>query len=409
MNGMPGFRKIVVGGFLLLLIGVLAGWLWRQSALPALPSSGLASESPRISSSRGGPDGDLDAGNNGKSQKKRAEDKGTQKRSLENVIAQITSGKLRPDEAGHINIDEAAELIRKTNLEVQDVNKRSRITSTVIGLLGAQGDAETAWSLIEPGAGSVRLSNLAAYFMIKSEPADRLVAKLSELTDPADYSSALNDLTSVRPQELSKMLADGTMVIEKGDMSSFLLGLIASTNQDEPLATDEARKVLENLSAMVSKGTMNADQFASVLAEGSFGNGFDQWQVIKGMDNFQAMAKSQASVIRNMMMVDPAQAMGEIMADDKAKASASVWNATMSSLYEMDTAYANRWVAENLSKLDAPTSQHVMASLARVALRDKDFATVEKWAGQVSDEKVRTNLLNELEKQRKKSQTANKK
>lgn len=264
----------------------------------------------------------------------------------EEVISGIVEGKLKATEAGRIRFEDALKHISKMNQEGKSVDERSKVSSTLIYLLNLQGSPEDAWRLIDPNTGFVRNSNLGTFFMFTREPADGLVAKLSALTDPTDYSTALNNLTSTRPEELTKLLADGKLIVDKADMTSFVNGLIASTNGEKPLLTDKnkAQQVLADVASMVSAGTMTSGQFASIVTQGAIGDGFDQWRALRFVENStnpEELQRCQSAVIRNMIMVDPREAMAAMLESDVAKGSASVWNDTINSLFDVDTAYAN--------------------------------------------------------------------
>ena len=89
---------------------------------------------------------------------------------------------------------------------------------------------------------------------------------------------------------------------------------------------------------------MTSGQFASIVTQGAIGDGFDQWRALRFVENStnpEELQRCQSAVIRNMIMVDPREAMAAMLESDVAKGSASVWNDTINSLFDVDTAYAN--------------------------------------------------------------------
>ena len=292
----------------------------------------------------------------------------------------------------------ARELIARCKAEVTDINQRRRLSSRIITALCNRGYTGEAWGLIEPDSGDVRGGELLAFFENKTLSFKDRSVYLDELSEPSDRSWALSGLINVPAERLHEVDFDGIFVssiLEKNTISSKIAMAITglgSIGSNIPNGAELTRKLLETSALLVRSNKLDASHLTRILQADLGNDGFYHWnfldQVKRGVSP-QNYEQLQASVVPQMIQGDANRAMKIVCSDPFSMGSGAIISQAIEAWYIADSQGANAWVTSHVADQNSTTKNLILASVARVAVKDGDFKTALQWTGQMSDPQLK--------------------
>ncbi len=293
-------------------------------------------------------------------------------------------------------------LLDRARNEVKDIRHRAAISSAILSALCAQGKVSEAWNLVEPGRGSVREAGIGAVFGSTDGSTDFLIGKLEALTEPRDRSRALEGLIRSRPAEIATLDFGGISLNSAAERRAVAAALTAAINQQSRTGAGDPEIVKGLLGKSVE--LFKDEKIGATALSGIF-NGMDvkdpfhSWKLIAGLAETveqEDLELLYRGTVQTMIRVDLERSMELITSNSHAKFSQPVIGRAVDLMYSMDPHNANRWITENLSRVDHATAQHLIASIARVAARSGETDTALRWAERLEDGDEKTKILEEI-------------
>jgi hypothetical protein len=301
-----------------------------------------------------------------------------------------------------ITTDQARVLLERVKTEVKDIRHRATLSATILSSLCQQGHAREAWDLLESAPGLVRQKSIGALFKDDPAPITSMLARLERLSDPKDRIQAMGNLVRGRTDEILKVDFNSVSVISAQEKQALASAIASAINQDpidrrqDPAA---ARRLVEKALELYQQGKIATDGMAGIFNNTHAGDAFAQWDMIGRLKHEVKpvdLEQLYGGVVQNMIKAEPDRSMTLICSNPTSKESTQVITWGIGIFYGVDPNAANAWITSHLPSLDPATGQHVINSVAGVALEKGEYDTARQWADQIVDEERKIQLLEKI-------------
>ena len=299
-----------------------------------------------------------------------------------------------------ITPSQAAQVLSSLEGEVANIDERALIAASVIAGLCSGGHAGEAWDLISEAPGLVRESQLASWFINNQLPIGEAVERFNLLTDGKDREKALQHMFVNRANDLPGF--DPDVLKLRSDTEKRLFGdSIVTMIGEQRLASDlePTKALLDKSVSLASSGAIPIASSVRALAAAGSGTGFDQWRIIQNAKESlltRDLEELMKPVAANIVAEDAAKALGMLTSDPSTRYSYAVLNAGMKKYYSIAPDAANKWVTDNIDRIDAATAQRMMVIVAQEATRNNEYDTAQQWAARILNEDVRHELEEQI-------------
>jgi hypothetical protein len=290
-------------------------------------------------------------------------------------------------------------LLARTKSEVKDIRHRAAVSSAILTALCAQGEIEEAWNLVEPGRGTVREAGIGAIFGNSAVSAPFLLGKLDTLAEPKDRARALEELIRSRAGGIASIDFAAIRLDSAQEKAAVVNALTAAINQQAKAKAgdpDAVRNLVEKSVKLFTDEKIDAASLARLMNNSDTRDPFYQWGLIDGLKETavpEDLERLNSGLVRTMIRRDLERSMDLITSNAMTKHSQQVIERAVDLMYSIDSKKANDWVTTNLFRLDQITAQHVIASTAKVAVRNGELETALRWAERLDDSKARSEIL----------------
>ncbi|RYD49037.1 MAG: hypothetical protein EOP85_02365 [Verrucomicrobiaceae bacterium] len=292
-------------------------------------------------------------------------------------------------------------MLAKVKAENKDIGERALLCACILHALSESGHVDEAWKLLEESPGSVRVMEIGMLFQTDKLPLETLLTRLRELTDPDDRTNAIRAILSSRSASIAQ-LDFNTFPLESESDQRAAFGAFVSVLHgaagEKDVATSEA--VLGKLVDLVGTGKIDGKHLYVVL-DGDYGvDPFRKWEMLRPVEGGMSPADSErfrVQGVTSMVRADMDKAMELLCSDPQSRYSVPILNKAISTIYQLDPAHANKWMTENLSRIDPATGQRVIVSVGQAAIRSGELATARQWAEHLLNPGVKEQLLKQID------------
>lgn len=282
----------------------------------------------------------------------------------------------------------------------QDMSAKTLFCSKIIRELCENGYSIEAWDIIEPGLGSVRFSQLSAFFLAAKLSTDELFDRLKTIESGGEMVSCFGYfLTRYKPSEFSDFLtsqrfkdfADSpNSKLSKDNISSSISLVLQRNLNDSPPA--QVNNITNTISTMLSNGFLNPDDLLALLSKDNLGGPFVAWDLIKAVDiKHLAVGVSRDTrdhLIAKMVYTDAPQTITKIFENGGDNFSHDI-DVVISSWANIDSEGATSWYTQNLQSLTTQQRGAVAFAFSKAAMSSLEFNGAEQWALQIQDVTMR--------------------
>lgn len=299
----------------------------------------------------------------------------------------------------------AKELLDRLRREVPNLDERAVIAQQIISRLCAKGYAEEAWSLLDSGYGDMRSRQLDAFFSQAALPTDRMLEKMTTLTDDGDKACAISGF--LQHMSLDELTAFDFKLLgvdsrrERYAVTGDIQGKFLEIDQlDGPNARKKSDALLKGVGELFKSGVLEAQDMGTLLKEDRQHGGFEQWDFINGLAASSSLdAKSldevRLGVINRMVNDDAARTMGILMESQGAPGKAGLQQA-LNTWLESDNDSASQWYKANLSRMTPAQKDQAAAAFVETGIKYGDWASAGQWVNDIADPGLRSRLETRL-------------
>lgn len=315
------------------------------------------------------------------------------------------------NKAEAITPEKALELINEFKSKNQDMSARTIFCSGIIRKLCENGYSSEAWDLIESGLGSVRLSQLSAFFSAAKLPTEDLLVKLKTIGNGGEMVSSFGYfLTKFKPRELSDFLdsqkfrefTDSPESLLSKEKISQSLSLVLQRNLNDA-TPHQVNDVTNTISTMHSKSFLNPDDLLIIASKPNVGGPFAAWNLIKSVDaNYLtegSSADSRTQLIAKMVSTDAPKSIATIFEIGGVNFSRDV-DSAISDWVNIDSEGATAWYGQNQTKLTSQQRNAVASAFSKAAMDSLEFSGAQQWAFQIQDISLRDEILKAISDKR---------
>lgn len=291
-------------------------------------------------------------------------------------------------------------LLARCDNEIPDVSRRAALALSIISSLCKQGLVDEAWGLIKTDPGTVRTSEIAAFFCSNKTSSQAELGKLLQsLQDAEDRSYAIHGIITGRPELVnqfdSSVLPGGTQE-ERRMFGSAVGGMLKGD-----LSPDIKKGLIERSIQLVATGKLETSYLSYILDSAHPDDLNAQWESLREYRKFfdpKILESVHGGLAKKMVDADLSKAMDLLSTDQATKYSYPVLSSAVHEIYKTDPAGANAWMTNHLDHIDPATSQRIISCVAQVANQNLEFETSRKWANRILNAEVRQQLLDQVDK-----------
>lgn len=292
---------------------------------------------------------------------------------------------------------------------ISNLERRSLACSEIIGKLCLAGFSAEAWGMIDENPGQVRSFELAAFFRNAKVPLKEFIDKVEGLPFGEEVESALAARTAdFKLDDMRAMLSDSNfqlLLSSKSKLNAefaqelpgrYLHGALAF--EKDPAQT---AKILEGASEWHAKGLIDDDDFGRAVSRDISKTSFEKWDLIKNLgktkDAPPIIGGLREGCINAMVNADAGKSV-ELFMQTRDDQSYLDMSAAISRWGLLDPVAANKWFSENKDALHTEQKDAAARAFYKTALNVGETDGAEQWANQISDTKLRDELLRQLPK-----------
>ncbi len=316
-------------------------------------------------------------------------------------VASRTTGAVR------MTPEMARERLSEIMANTPDITKKSAACADVISELCRNGYTNEAWDLIDSGYGTVRDSQLAAFFSGADLDNQSLLFKIEGLEKHEITLGMLGYLHRIKDDGMHDKLSSPEFqaFIDSLRAKNMLTGVdtALSVTLRTQLAESDAsanRSLLESASLMNSSGLIGTYSMMDLVYRADIGDAFEKWEFVERIDPAEQENRRAQNVrvrlISELVRQDAAKALGTILQTPGKQGFADLSNA-MEEWMSIDADGASKWVLANRPGLHQGKQNAVANALFTKALNFGEYDTARQWAESMHDPKMKANMMRALE------------
>jgi hypothetical protein len=301
----------------------------------------------------------------------------------------------------NLNVDEAKHLLVRISNEIENVELRAKLSSIIMIKLCQTGFAKDAWDLVEVNIGLVRSYEISALLTYDSREFETVQQKLFEINDPKEFTAGLLAFAASHITEISKL--NFSKITDKDRMMLSQIMANAVTTGSKHASEEGANVAIWQTAAKLFEDKVfSAKNLEQIIRFDNTTPASQQWNLLLEITKSKQLTPAESIQLKSVIVPKIVRenfgnAMNTILADSETKYAPAILKSAIDAMYESDTKSANKWVAENINKIDPASAQRIIASVAQVAIRDGDYVNAQRWASQLLNPQVRSQVEKQIE------------
>lgn len=314
---------------------------------------------------------------------------------------------LKEAESSHDTKIITPELAKSLLLEyekIPNLRDRLRLVSDLMRDLCNAGYSSEAWKMIDGKSGSIRTTQIQAFFASAVLDRSEIFAKISNIAENGYENEQLGALSAYmsryRTSEIDSLIDDpqfkniansGGMVRFKGMMRNYLVSELSIKDEGaQRAAVDAADRFFE-------KGFLRGGALLSILQKADLVDPFEKWKTISELiPNVSDDPEGHREYIVQEMILDNApKAMDALISSDNTQSDKD-FSVALKKWAVSEPGAANRWYGlrgKDLREDQQDTAAKAFSELAK-SYGENDVAI--KWANQIKNIEQKNKILNEL-------------
>jgi hypothetical protein len=303
----------------------------------------------------------------------------------------------------NITPEQARVLLDRAKSEVKNINNLAVISSAILSTLCRHGYTTEAWELVSSNPGTVREAEIGSIFKENSGPVNPLLGKLETLVDPKERCAALVGLIGSRPTEIANLDFSKISMDSSQEKLGVAVAILAVINHESSTTSGDvsiAQSLLTKSMDLLKEGKLNVDNLVTILNDNDAKDAFHQWDLVDRLKDgisTKDLERLQAAVVQKMINSDADKSMDLICSSPSSKYSYPVLSRAINIMYSADPQSANTWVMTHLPSVDPTTGQHIIASVAQVAIKNGELNAARQWADQILNPEIKKQILGQIQ------------
>lgn len=286
------------------------------------------------------------------------------------------------------------EAYNKTHLGIAD---RAKYSAEVVADLCAEGEIGDAWSIIEANAGSIRASQLTAFFSHADLTLSEALVYLAQLEKGFDVGVSLDSFLSAMDDAAFKNISSDDGFIKLKNLLELqkdkdLLSRSLEYALKGKIGNIGKNELMEMSKSLFDENLLNAKHAMNVLQPLMIDSSFEVYDKfvkhMPGNANSQANKTIAREAISFMIGENPQKCIDTLIADANKDASRNI--VTGFELWtSQDAKGANDWFVENESSLNPAQKSAVATGFFVQSVNSGELDAAAKWNTYITDPRFR--------------------